>query len=62
MSHHRLGEAARARVYFDWAVRWTRTQPNLDATHVEELTAIHAEAEELLKKVSGAKSKESQKK
>jgi len=42
-----LGEAARAQDYFDWAVRWARTQPNLDATHVEELTAIHAEAEDL---------------
>jgi WD40 repeat protein len=48
MSHHRLGEAARARDYFDWAVRWTRTQPNLDEAHVEELTVIRSEAEELL--------------
>jgi serine/threonine protein kinase/WD40 repeat protein len=47
MSHHRLGEAARARDYFDWAVRWTRTQPNLAEVHVEELTTIRAEAEEL---------------
>jgi serine/threonine protein kinase/WD40 repeat protein len=49
MSHHRLGEAARARDYFDWAVRWTRTQPNLDATHVEELTEIRSEVDELLR-------------
>jgi WD40 repeat protein len=48
MSHHRLGEVARARDYFDWAVRWTRTQPNLGAAHMEELTEIRSEAEVLL--------------
>jgi hypothetical protein len=62
MSHHRLGEAARAQDYFDWAVRWTRTQPTLAEAHVEELTAIRSEAEELLKKESGAKGQESEKK
>jgi hypothetical protein len=50
MSHHRLGDAARARDYFDWAVRWTHTQPNLYTAHVEELAAIRSEAEDLLGK------------
>jgi tetratricopeptide (TPR) repeat protein len=49
MSHHRLGETARARDYYDWAVRWTRVQPGLAAEQLEELTVIRAEAEELLK-------------
>ena len=31
MSHHRLGEAARARDYYDWAVRWAQVQRDLDA-------------------------------
>jgi tetratricopeptide (TPR) repeat protein len=48
MSHHRLGEAARARDYYDWAVRWAKVQRGLDAKLLEELTAFRAEAEELL--------------
>jgi serine/threonine protein kinase/WD40 repeat protein len=48
MSHQRLGEAARARDYFDWAVRWTGAQPSLAGAYVEQLAAIRAEAEELL--------------
>jgi hypothetical protein len=48
MSHHRLGETARARDYFDWAARWTRAQPGLSAAYREELTAFRSEAEELL--------------
>jgi eukaryotic-like serine/threonine-protein kinase len=55
MSHHRLGETARARDYYDWAVHWKRTQPGLSAGHLEELTVFQAEAEELLKQESGAK-------
>jgi serine/threonine protein kinase/WD40 repeat protein len=47
MSYHRLGEAVRARDYYDWAVRWTKMQ-TLGATHTEELAAFRAEAEELL--------------
>jgi serine/threonine protein kinase/WD40 repeat protein len=47
MSQHRLGEAARARDYFDWAVRWTGVRPRA-ADEEEVLTAIRAEAEELL--------------
>jgi serine/threonine protein kinase/WD40 repeat protein len=48
MSHHRLGEAARARDYYDWAVRWVQLQPGLGAGHIEELSDFRAEAEELL--------------
>jgi serine/threonine protein kinase/WD40 repeat protein len=48
MSHQRLGAAARARDYYDWAVRWTRTQQSLSAEHLEELTGLRAEAKELL--------------
>jgi serine/threonine protein kinase/WD40 repeat protein len=48
MIHHRLGEAARARDYYDWAVRWVQVQRGLDARQLEELTAFRAEAEELL--------------
>jgi hypothetical protein len=55
MSHHRLGDTARARDYYDWAVRWQRTQPGLSAGHLEELAVFQAEAEELLKQDSGAK-------
>ncbi len=47
MSHHRLGEAARARAYYDWAVRWVATQRNLKPEHREELRAFRAEAEKL---------------
>jgi tetratricopeptide (TPR) repeat protein len=48
MSHQELGEAARAREYFDLAVRWTRTHRGRSAEEAEELAAIHAEAEERL--------------
>jgi hypothetical protein len=49
MSHHRLGETARARDYYAWAVRWTPTQTGLSAGHLEELTLFRAEAAELLR-------------
>ena len=48
MSHHRLGETARARDYYDWAVRWTATQQGLSAVHAKELKMFRAEVEELL--------------
>jgi serine/threonine protein kinase len=48
MSYHGLGETARARDYYQWAVRWAQRQPDLDPTHVEELTAFRAEAAKLL--------------
>jgi serine/threonine protein kinase/WD40 repeat protein len=47
MSHYRLGETARARDYYDWAVRSVSMQPDLKPEHREELTAFRAEAEEL---------------
>src|SRR5262249_7818371 len=48
MSHRRLGEPARARDYYDWAVRWDQAQRGPDAVEPEELAAFRAEAEELL--------------
>jgi WD40 repeat protein len=48
MSYHRLGETARARDYYDWAVRWGSTQRELEPEQCEELTALRAEAGELL--------------
>jgi serine/threonine protein kinase/WD40 repeat protein len=48
MSHQRLGEPARARDYYDWAVSWTRTQHDLPASFLEELAEFQAEAKELL--------------
>src|SRR5579884_4146041 len=48
MSHHRLGETAQARAYYEWAIRWVSMQPNLKPEHLEELTAFRAEAAELL--------------
>jgi serine/threonine protein kinase/WD40 repeat protein len=47
MSHHRLGATARARDYYDWAVRWASIQRDLSPVHREELAAFRAEAEEL---------------
>jgi serine/threonine protein kinase/WD40 repeat protein len=49
MSHHRLGEADRAREYFDWAARWPRTNPKLTAGHLEELALFRAEAAGLVR-------------
>jgi serine/threonine protein kinase/WD40 repeat protein len=48
MSHHCLGETARARVYYDWAIRWVSMQRDLKPEHLEELTAFRSEAGELL--------------
>ena len=48
MSHHRLGETARARDYYDLAVRWVAMQRDLKPHYHEELTALRAEAEKLL--------------
>jgi hypothetical protein len=48
MSHQRLGETARARDYYDWAVRWVAVQRDLKPHNLDELTAFRSEAEELL--------------
>jgi serine/threonine protein kinase/WD40 repeat protein len=48
MSHHRLGEKARARDYYDWAVRWVSLQKDLTPGRLAEFAALRAEAEELL--------------
>jgi serine/threonine protein kinase/WD40 repeat protein len=54
MSFHRLGETARARDCFDWAVRWAQLQRGLDSVPLDELeanqelTAFRAEAAQLL--------------
>ena len=48
MSHHRLGELARARDYYDWAVRWANAQRDLPEGYADELAAFRAEAGALL--------------
>jgi len=48
MSYQRLGEPERAKDYYDWAVRWTGTQSNLSAAHLEELRLFRAEAERVM--------------
>jgi serine/threonine protein kinase len=48
MSHRRLDEAARARDFYDWAVRWVAVQRDLTPDRLDELTAFRAEAEEVL--------------
>jgi serine/threonine protein kinase/WD40 repeat protein len=48
MSHCHLGESERARDYYDWAVRWSQLQRDLNAEHLRELLVLRGEAEELL--------------
>ena len=49
MSHHRLGETARARDYYDCAVRWAEAAMRPpQGRDLEELAAFRAETEELL--------------
>jgi serine/threonine protein kinase/WD40 repeat protein len=47
MGHYQLGDTARGRDYYDWAVRWTRAQRGLSEGHLENLTVFRAEAEKL---------------
>jgi hypothetical protein len=49
MSYQRQGETARARDYYDWAVRWTRARRSVS----EEDAEFRAEAEEVLGIKSG---------
>jgi serine/threonine protein kinase/WD40 repeat protein len=48
MSHAQLGEAARARDYYDWADRWTRAQAPVPPRYLQESAAIRAEAADAL--------------
>jgi serine/threonine protein kinase/WD40 repeat protein len=48
MSHQRLGETARARDYYDWAVRWTRSSHRHAVADAAELAVFQKEAMELL--------------
>ena len=48
MSYAKLGETARARDYFDWAVRWSQVQGSLPAGHLDELRIVRAEAFEVM--------------
>ena len=48
MSHRRLAETARARDYYDWAVRWSRTHKGRRPEDVEELDMFRAEASDLI--------------
>jgi serine/threonine protein kinase/WD40 repeat protein len=48
LSYEKLGESARARDYYDWAVRWAATERNLSAEQSNGLPAIRAEAKEVL--------------
>jgi len=48
MSYHHLGEVAKARDYFDQALRWWQEQEKLPPFHVMELTNFRAEADVLL--------------
>ncbi len=48
MCHHELGEPARARDYYDWALRWTRTHRGRNPDEVEELSDFRAEVEKKL--------------
>jgi WD40 repeat protein len=48
MSYHQLGETARARDYYELAVRWQRSGSRLAPEQVEELDMFRLEASELL--------------
>ncbi len=48
MSYHHLGDSARARDFYDWAVRWVAMHPGPSAADRDELASLRAEAEELL--------------
>jgi tetratricopeptide (TPR) repeat protein len=49
MAHAQLGEADRARDYYDWALRWTQSRPAQFQQHIDELKAFRAEAEKLMR-------------
>jgi hypothetical protein len=47
-SYYKLGETARARDFYDWAVRWQRNDKRLTPEQIEELDMFRAEASKLL--------------
>jgi tetratricopeptide (TPR) repeat protein len=44
MSWHDLRDAAKARLYYDWAVRWTRTRKDIGSGERAQLQQLRAEA------------------
>jgi tetratricopeptide (TPR) repeat protein len=48
MSHHKLGDSARAKQCHDLAVRWSASHQEALAPFVAELAGIEAEAEDVL--------------
>jgi serine/threonine protein kinase/WD40 repeat protein len=48
MACHKLGESEKARLYYQWALRWTRSHKQQVAPHAEELDSFRAEAEAVL--------------
>jgi serine/threonine protein kinase/WD40 repeat protein len=48
MGYHKLGENARARDFYEWAVRWPRSDKRLTPEQIEELDVFRAEASKLL--------------
>ncbi len=48
MVHQRLAEPEKARLFFDRAIKWWESKPKLQASWVEDLTLIRAEAEATL--------------
>jgi tetratricopeptide (TPR) repeat protein len=48
MGYHKLGENARARDFYEWAVRWPRSDKRLTHEQIEELDMFRAEASKLL--------------
>jgi hypothetical protein len=50
MSYHRRGDKAKARACHEQALAWWKAQAGLAGTQAEQLTALRAEAEAVLKK------------
>ena len=48
MGYHKLGKTARARDFYEWAVRWQRSDKRHTPEQIEELDMFRAEANKLL--------------